>query len=247
MNRNIKVVIEYDGTAYNGWQRQADVLTIQQVIEDTLSRIVNDRVVLVASSRTDTGVHALNQVANFRTSSKLPLRNLHLGVNSMLPPDIVVKEISEVPWEFHSRFYALGKVYRYRIFNHPVRTALERDRCWHVRKPLDLEAMRRAARHVLGTHDFNSFCAAQCEVEDRVRTVTDARFDREEGGRIVFRIEADGFLRHMVRNIVGTLVDIGRGSIPEADMIRIVEAKDRRAAGQAAPSKGLCLVEVKYE
>ena len=107
--------------------------------------------------------------------------------------------------------------------------------------------MQRAARGVLGMHDFNSFCAAQCEVEDRVRTVADARFAREEGGMIVFRIEADGFLRHMVRNIVGTLVDIGRGSIPEADMIRIVEAKDRRAAGQAAPAKGLCLVEVKYE
>ncbi|OPY10230.1 MAG: tRNA pseudouridine synthase A [Syntrophaceae bacterium PtaB.Bin038] len=246
MKRNIKLVIEYDGTAYNGWQRQADVLTIQQVMEDTIARIVSERVVLVASSRTDTGVHALNQVANFRTSSGLPLRNLHLGVNSLLPPDIVVKEMSDVDWEFHSRYHALGKVYRYRIFNRPVRTALERDRCWHVRRPLDLEAMRRAARHILGTHDFNSFCAAQCGVEDRVRTVTDARFEREEGGMIAFQIEADGFLRHMVRNIVGTLVDIGTGSIPEGDMTRIVEAKDRRQAGRAAPAGGLFLVEVRY-
>jgi len=245
--RNIKLIIEYDGTAYSGWQRQADVRTVQQVIEDTLARILNDRVVLVASSRTDTGVHALNQVANFRTASALPLRNLHLGVNSLLPPDIVVKAVSEVPWEFHSQYHARGKVYRYRIFNHPVRTALERDRCWHVRQPLDLEAMQRAARHVLGTHDFNAFCAAQCEVEDRVRTVTDARIEREGEGMISFRIEADGFLRHMVRNIVGTLVDIGKGAMAEEDMVRIIEGGDRRRAGQAAPARGLCLMEVKYE
>ena len=164
MNRNIKLIIEYDGTAYNGWQRQADVPTVQQVMEDTLSRIVNDRVVLVASSRTDTGVHALNQVANFRTTTALPLRNLHLGVNSLLPPDIVVKEMDDVDWEFHSQFYARSKVYHYRIFNHPVRTALERNRCWHVRAPLDVDAMNRAALQLLGTHDFNSFCAAQCAV-----------------------------------------------------------------------------------
>ena len=246
--RNIKLIIEYDGTAYNGWQRQADVRTVQQVIEDTLSRIVNDRVVLIASSRTDAGVHALNQVANFRTASALPLRNLHLGVNSLLPPDIVVKAVSEVPWEFHSQYHARGKVYRYRIFNHPVRTALERDRCWHVRQPLDLEAMQRAARHVLGTHDFSSFCAAQSEVDNRIRTVTDARLVREEGeGRIAFWIEADGFLRHMVRNIVGTLVDIGKGTTAAEDMVRIIEARDRRAAGQAAPARGLCLMEVKYQ
>lgn len=241
------MIIEYDGAAYNGWQRQADVLTIQQVMEDTLSRIVNDKVVLIASSRTDTGVHALNQVANFRTSTKLPLRNLHMGANSLLPPDIVVKEMSEVPWEFHSQYHATGKIYHYRIYNNPVRTALGRGTCWHVRNPLDLEAMGRAARHLLGTHDFNAFCAAQCDVEDRVRTVTDVGFDREDGGMIVFRIEADGFLRHMVRNIVGTLVDIGKGRIPEEDITRIVEARDRRLAGQAAPARGLCLMEVKYE
>ena len=245
--RNIKLIIEYDGTAYNGWQRQADVLTIQQVMEDTISRIVNDRTVLIASSRTDTGVHALNQVANFRTASQLPLRNLHLGVNSLLPPDIVVKEASEVPWEFHSRYHARSKIYHYRIFNSPVRTALGRRICWHVRHPLDLEAMRRAAQHLLGTHDFNSFCAAQCEVEDRVRAVMDVALDKEEGGMIVFRIEAGGFLRHMVRNIVGTLVDIGMGRISEEDMVPIIEAKDRRKAGQAAPARGLCLMEVKYE
>ena len=245
--RNIKLIIEYDGTAYNGWQRQADVLTIQQVMEDTLSRIVNDKVVLIASSRTDTGVHALNQVANFRTSTKLPLRNLHLGANSLLPPDIVVKEMSEVPWEFHSQYHARGKIYNYRIYSNPVRAAFARGICWFVHRPLDLEAMSRAARHFLGTHDFNAFCAAQCDVEDRVRTVTDVGFDREDGGMIVFRIEADGFLRHMVRNIVGTLVDIGRGRIPEDDILRILEARDRRLAGQSAPARGLCLMEVKYE
>ncbi len=245
--RNIKLVIEYDGTAYFGWQRQADVRTIQQVMEDTLSRIVNDKTVLIASSRTDTGVHALNQVANFRTASQLPLRNLQLGVNSLLPPDIVVKEVSEVPWEFHSRYHARSKTYHYRIFNGPVRTALGRGVSWHVRQPLDLEAMRRAAGYLLGTHDFNSFCAAQCEVQDRVRVVTDASLEREAPGMIVFRIEAGGFLRHMVRNIAGTLVDIGMGKIPEEDMVRIIEARDRRKAGQAAPARGLCLMEVKYE
>jgi tRNA pseudouridine38-40 synthase len=244
--RNIKLIIEYDGTAYNGWQRQADVPTVQQVLEDTLSRIVNAKVALVASSRTDTGVHALNQVANFRTATALPLRNLHLGVNSLLPADIVVKEMSDVDWEFHSQFHARSKIYHYRIFNNPVRTALERNRCWHVRTPLDVDAMNRAAAVLLGTHDFNSFCAAQCEVEDRVRTVTAARFEREEGGRIVFRIEADGFLRHMVRNIVGTLVDIGKGATPGEGLVRILAARNRREAGPAAPAGGLFLVEVRY-
>jgi tRNA pseudouridine38-40 synthase len=244
--RNIKLIIEYDGTAYNGWQRQADVLTIQQVMEDAISRVVNDRTVLIASSRTDTGVHALNQVANFRTASQLPLRNLHLGVNSLLPPDIVVKEVSEVPWEFHSRYHARSKIYHYRIFNSSVRTALGRRTCWHVRHPLDLEAMKGGTAPS-GHPDFNSFCAAQCEVEDRVRAVTDVSLDRETAGMIVFRIEAGGFLRHMVRNITGTLVDIGMGRISEEDMVRIIEAKDRRRAGQAAPARGLCLMEVKYE
>jgi tRNA pseudouridine38-40 synthase len=155
--------------------------------------------------------------------------------------------VSEVPWEFHSRYHARSKIYHYRIFNSPVRTALGRGTCWHVRNPLDLEAMRRAAGYLLGTHDFNSFCAAQCEVEDRVRTVTDVALDKEEGGMIVFRIEAGGYLRHMVRNIAGTLVDIGTGRISEEDMVHIIEAKDRRKAGQAAPARGLCLMEVKYE
>jgi tRNA pseudouridine38-40 synthase len=244
--RNVKLIIEYDGAAYFGWQRQADVVTIQQVMEDNLSRIVNEKVVLIASSRTDTGVHALNQVANFRTASRLPLRNIQLGINSLLPPDIVVKEATEVSWEFHSRYHATSKIYRYRIFNSPVRTALRRGICWFVRHPLDLESMKRAARHLLGTHDFNSFCAAQCEVEDRVRTVTDIALDKVDGGMIDFRIEADGFLRHMVRNIVGTLVDIGKGRIPADDMVRIIEARNRRCAGPAAPAQGLFLVEVKY-
>ncbi len=246
--RNIKLVIEYDGTAYNGWQRQADVVTIQQVMEDNLSRIVNEKVVLIASSRTDTGVHALNQVANFRTSSQLLLWNLHQGINSLLPEDIVVKDISDVPWEFHSQYHAKSKIYHYRILNHPVRTALGRNTCWWVHHhPLDLAAMRRAAKEILGAHDFDSFCAAQSDVEDRVRTVLQAEFEEEPAGMILFRIEADGFLRHMVRNIVGTLVDIGKGRIPAEDMVRMIEARDRRCAGPAAPARGLCLVEVKYE
>lgn len=245
--RNIKLIIEYDGTAYFGWQRQAEGVTVQQVMEETISRIVNDRVVLVASSRTDTGVHALNQVANFRTASQLRLRNLHMGINSLLPPDIVVKAVSEAPWDFHSQFHSRSKIYHYRIYNGAVRTALCRNISWFVRQPLDIEAMKRAATRLLGTHDFNSFCAAQCEVENRVRTVMSVSFDREDGGMILFRIEANGFLRHMVRNIVGTLVDIGKGRIPEEDVVSIIEARDRRRAGPAAPARGLCLMEVKYE
>ncbi|HTZ40864.1 MAG TPA: tRNA pseudouridine(38-40) synthase TruA [Syntrophales bacterium] len=245
--RNIKLIIEYDGTAYNGWQRQADVATIQQVLEDNLSRIVNEKVVLIASSRTDTGVHAANQAANFRTSSQLPLRNLHQGINSLLPKDIVVKDVSDVPWEFHSQYHAASKVYHYRILNSPVRAALGRNMCWWVHKPLDMEAMRRATKEILGMHDFHSFCAAQCDVEDRVRTVLQAEFVEESPGMILFRIEADGFLRHMVRNLVGTLVDIGKGRIPAEDMARMIEARDRRCAGPAAPARGLCLMEVKYK
>jgi tRNA pseudouridine38-40 synthase len=245
--RNIKLIIEYDGTAYCGWQRQANAVAIQQVMEDALSRIVNGKAVLIASGRTDTGVHALRQVANFRTDSKIALPGLQMGLNSLLPPDIVVKEIDEVPLEFHSQKDARSKIYHYRIFNSPVRTALRRKSSWFVHRPLDLEAMKRAAHCLEGSHDFNSFCAAKCDVEDRVRTVIGASFEREDEHMILFRIEADGFLRHMVRNIVGTLVDIGKGKIPEEALPGILLARDRRRAGQAAPAWGLCLMEVKYE
>ncbi len=247
--RNIKMIVEYDGTDYHGWQRQANVRSIQQVMENTVSKIVNAPVSIIASGRTDAGVHALNQVANFRTETRLPIPSLHMGINSLLPPDIVVKAMCEAPWEFHAQKDAVGKTYHYRIFNSPVRTALRRRISWFIHNPLDLGAMQRAARCLEGTHDFNSFCAAQCDVdvEDRVRTVTAASFEREDEHMILFRIAANGFLRHMVRNIVGTLADIGKGRISEQAMPGILEARDRTKAGMAAPAWGLCLAEVKYE
>ncbi len=241
------MIIEYDGTGYHGWQRQSSGTTIQQVLEETLRRITGEKVTLYGSSRTDAGVHALHQVAHFRTSSSIPVRNLLLGINSLIPRDIVVKDLTEADEKFHARYSARSKAYFYRIFNGDIRTALHRNYCWYVFKPLDAERMAEAASVLRGRHDFSAFCSAQTDVKSHVREVYDARVEREEGSFLRFFIEADGFLRHMVRTVVGTLVDVGKGKLTPADFREILESKDRKKAGVTAPPQGLFLSEVKYE
>lgn len=245
--KNLRMTIEYDGTGYYGWQRQRGDITIQQVLEETLRRITGEKVTLHGSSRTDAGVHALQQVAHFRTSSRIPERNLLMGLNSLIPRNIVVKDLAEVDDDFHARYSAKSKTYFYRIYNSPVRAALQRNYCWCVFKPLDAGAMAEAASVLLGVHDFTAFCSAQRDVKSTVREVYAATVEREGGSFLKFSIEANGFLRHMVRTIVGTLVEVGKGKFTPMDFREILESRDRARAGMTAPPQGLFLAGVKYE
>ncbi|HPL64461.1 MAG: tRNA pseudouridine(38-40) synthase TruA [Syntrophales bacterium] len=245
--RNIRLIIEYDGTGYFGWQRQRpDFPTIQQVIEEKINRMTGESVHLHSSGRTDAGVHALKQVANFLTETKIPERNLLLGLNSLLPSDIAIKDLKEVDGQFHARYSAKSKVYLYRILNSPVRSPLSRNFAWHVREPLDLSAMKEASCMLKGSHDFSSFCGADNESRSFVRMIFRAELEKEDRCFINFIVEADGFLRYMVRNIVGTLHQVGAGKITPEEFASILNARDRRRAGPTAPAQGLFLKEVKY-
>ena len=244
--RNIKLVIEYDGTNYHGWQVQANALSIQEVIETKLGIMIQEQVRVIASGRTDTGVHALGQVAIFKTSSSLPVDVLRHGLNRLLPEDIVIQSAVEVDEYFHPQFGAKRKTYRYVILNRERRSALHRNYSWHLPRLLDLAAMRDASSLLMGKQDFSSFQAADPDPADPVREVFKAEWSVEEKDFFIFTIEADGFLKHMVRNIVGTLVEIGRGRISREEFSEILRARDRRRAGMTAPPRGLFLLEVKY-
>ncbi|MEA2013926.1 MAG: tRNA pseudouridine(38-40) synthase TruA [Thermodesulfobacteriota bacterium] len=243
--RNVRIVCEYDGTSYHGWQIQPNGISIQEVLEKKIGIITQEKVQLTASGRTDAGVHAMNQVANFRTGSTIACGSLLKGINSLLPGDIVVKGLSDTNGDFHARYSAKSKIYLYRIFNNPVRTPLFRNYFWHVRAPLDADMMGKAALLLKGRRDFSSFCASGCDSESHVRTVIDAAIDMR-GDMILFAIEADGFLRYMVRNIVGLLVDVGKRLVTPAGFEEIMGAMDRTQAGTTAPPQGLFLKEVKY-
>jgi tRNA pseudouridine38-40 synthase len=244
--RNIKLIVEYDGTDYCGWQRQENGLSIQQVLEESIGRMTGEEIRVIGSGRTDAGVHALGQVANFHTASRLGERNFLMGINSLLPADIVVREVREVDPSFHARFDVKSKVYIYRICNRPVRPALERRYAWFVWTPLDPEKIEGALDLFRGTHDFTSFCSTHTDGSDHIRTIIDIDVGKDDQGMIQFSLEADGFLRYMARTIVGALVDIGRGKCPRLEVAGILAAKDRRKAGLTAPPHGLFLKEVRY-
>ena len=251
--RNIKLIIEYDGTNYSGWQIQknhpstklkAGKRTIQGVLEEALAKILQDKVKVIASGRTDAGVHAKNQVANFKTKSRLSLRDLKNALNANLPDDIVIKKVEKVPLEFHSRFSAKSKIYRYQISRGFV-SCFERFYFTRVRYKLDVDLMRREAKVLIGRHNFKSFQGSGRKAKNTIRTIKDIKI-KEKGRYIFIDIEADGFLYNMVRNIVGTLIEIGRGRFLEGSMKRILEAEDRRKVGPTAEAKGLFLMKVKY-
>jgi len=244
--RNIKLVIEYDGTNYHGWQVQTNALTIQEVIENKIGIMTQEQVRLIASGRTDAGVHALGQVASFKTSSSLPADVLRHGLNRLLPEDIAIQSAVEVDEHFHPQFEAKRKTYRYVILNRERRSALHRNYSWHLPQPLDLAAMRDASSLLMGKQDFSSFQAADPDPPDPVREVFKSEWSVEEKDFLFFTIEADGFLKHMVRNIVGTLAEIGQGRISREEFSAILGARDRRRAGMTAPPRGLFLLEVKY-
>lgn len=244
--RNIKLTIAYDGTAYHGWQIQRNARTIQGVLQEKIGIITGETISLIGSGRTDAGVHALGQVANFRTESRIPRDALKRGLNSLTPDDIAVQRVEEVGDDFHARYSARSKLYEYRILNTPVPSPIQRNFSWHVSQRLNLGKMEEAGGSLLGTHDFSSFRAAQTDNLNPVRTLMTLEIGRRKDHMLTIRTRANGFLKHMVRNIVGTLVDVGRGRLTPDEFEAIRDARDRTRAGMAAPSHGLFLVEVEY-
>ncbi|MBW1917067.1 MAG: tRNA pseudouridine(38-40) synthase TruA [Deltaproteobacteria bacterium] len=245
--RNIQLVLEYDGSRYHGWQRQKNALTIQEVLETCLGRLTGDDIRVIGSGRTDAGVHALGQVANFKTASQLPLAAFGAGLNSMLPPDIAVLTVQEVDPEFHARYAALAKTYEYRLLNRAVRSPLHRGYCWWVPMPLAASAIQQAMVELPGEHDFSAFQAGGSNIKNPVRRVWAASWEKAAEDWYKFRITANGFLRGMVRALVGTLVEIGRGKRPPEELSQILASRDRRRAGPTAPAQGLYLVQVIYD
>ncbi len=241
----IALGIEYDGTAYSGWQRQSNGPSIQERLEAALASVADEPVTLVCAGRTDAGVHALGQVAHFETDSQRTERGWLLGVNSNLPEDISVTWVRPVAETFHARFSATARSYRYLILNRLMRSALYRQRAWWIHRPLDAQRMHRAAQSLIGEHDFSAFRAAGCQANTPMREVLFIAVTRSADW-VVVDIRANAFLQHMVRNITGTLVTIGAGDRPEQWLNTVLASRDRTAGGIAAPPHGLTLSRVEY-
>lgn len=244
--KNIKLVIEYDGTCYNGWQKQPKVLTIQQEIENALEKILKNKVCLIGSGRTDSGVHALAQVANFHTDSNILPNELLMALNSNLPQDIVVTDVDEVNENFNARFSSKKKHYRYVINNSKLPSALNRDKEYHYKYYLDVEYMKLAAKDIIGKHDFKAFMASRSKIKDTKREIYDVQINTLNG-RIIIDIIGNGFLYNMVRIIVGTLLEIGSGRLDICTIKNMLTTGNRNLGGKTAPSQGLYLVNVEYE
>jgi len=245
-----KLTIAYDGAAYQGWQVQKTGTGVQEKVEAALAKLFPGKPRLHSSSRTDTGVHALGMVAHFelpRSGFKMPVSKLALAINAHLPPDIRVMRAARAPENFHARFDARGKQYRYLVWNHPAMNPLLRAQAWHVTRKLDVKIMRAAAKHFIGRHDFQSFAANPgYEKETTVRALT--RCDiRKSGPLFTFIIEGDGFLYKMCRGIAGTLVQAGLGKFPGSEVKSMLAKRDRRVAGMTAPAHGLVLWKVFYK
>ena len=237
--------IEYDGTSYNGWQRQKTGLGVQQRVEEALTIVANENVEVVCAGRTDTGVHASGQVVHFDSQSERSNRGWLLGANTNLPADIAVTWAQPVDDEFHARFSATARRYRYLILNRLQRSALHRDRAWWVYEPLDAERMHESAQHLVGKHDFSAFRAAGCQARTAVREISQIAVTRCDDW-LTLEVTANAFLQHMVRNITGTLAAVGQGE-QDIDWIgTVLESRDRKAGGIAAPPHGLTLVGVDY-
>lgn len=244
--RHIRLVIEYDGSSLHGWQRQANGATVQQHLEEALGQLCAHEVKVAGASRTDAGVHARGQVASFRTERAIPLHGIRRGLNSLLPDTIAVRDADEVDEAFHPRFSATGKHYRYTLLVARDRSPRWRTRAWHHPEPLDQGAMAAAAAHLLGEHDFAAFRAAGCTAKTTVRRIDTVDLTGE-GETLVVDVRGNAFLRNMVRIVVGTLVEVGRGRVTPAQVAEILAGKDRTKAGLTAPAHGLELVEVRYD
>ena len=244
--KNIKLIVAYDGGSYHGWQRQKNGISVQETIEEMIRLMVKEPTKLIASGRTDSGVHARGQVCNFLTSSGISPSSIKKGLNSLLPDDILIKRAEYVPPDFHSRYGALGKTYEYRILNREDPDIFMRGYVWHIHTPLDKDKVSECLPMLLGTHDFSAFMSSGSGINNPVRTITKVRLQQYDGGLVSFIIEADGFLRHMARNIVGTLADVGLKKIDPDGFNQILQSRDSRLAGIKAPAQGLFLMNVRY-
>lgn len=244
--RNIKLTIEYDGKDFNGWQKQPDKLNIQGEIERAIQEITGEEVELIGSGRTDAGVHALGQIANFKTNSSIPIEKIPYAINSKLKRTIRIKQAEEVKEHFHSRYNCKRKTYRYTICHSAQGTALYRNMEYHVPQPLNIEKMKQAIGYFEGEHDFKAFKSSGGSNKSTVRTIYKATLKQEEE-RIIIELTGNGFLYNMVRIIVGTLLKVGMEEIQPQQIPEIILSKDRNQAGKTVPAHGLCLVEVSYE
>ena len=242
---NIKITLEYDGTNYYGWQKQKGMKTIQGEIEEALFAVTKERCEVTGSSRTDAGVHAKGFVANFRTNSKVPPNRFREALNVKLPNDIVILKSEKVDDEFHARYYAKGKTYEYSILNDDVPSALMRNQVYHYKYDLDIDAMEVAAKQFIGTHDFAAFKTQGSSVKGTIRTIFEVKVEKTEK-IIKISVSGDGFLYNMVRIIVGTLINVGRGKTDSNSIVDIINKKDRTLAGDCVPPHGLLLKEVYY-
>lgn len=244
--RKIRLVVEYDGTEFHGWQVQPQVRTVQGDLETALKSMTSEASGIQGASRTDARVHACGQVAHFTTSSSITPEQFAKGMTSRTGYDVAIVAADEVSEDYSARFDAKGKTYRYLVWNRPPPSPLRRHRSWHVRKELDVEAMVSASKHLVGRHDFAAFRASTCDQPTTVREIRLLEISRDREGLIEVTVVGTAFLQHMVRIMVGTLVEVGRGKLTPDDIERIRLSLDRTQAGRTAPPQGLCLVQVHY-
>ncbi|KXG75691.1 tRNA pseudouridine synthase A [Fervidicola ferrireducens] len=242
---NVKILLEYDGSNYHGWQRQKNALTIQEVVEEAVYKVTGEKVKVIGAGRTDAGVHARGQVANFHTNCRIPVERLPYAINSHLPEDIVVKGAEEVPDDFHARYSAKAKVYTYTIYNAPFPSPLMRKYSYFYPHILDVEAMQEAAKAFVGVHDFTAFRASGSPVKSSIRNVMRLEVKKNKDV-ITIEVEADGFLYNMVRIIAGTLLEVGSGKRTPEEIPSVISSRDRERAGITLPAHGLCLEKVVY-
>lgn len=245
--RNIKLFIEYDGTNYHGWQRQPGLNTIQKLIEESIQKITNEKTIITGSGRTDSGVHAMEQVANFKTSSTINTDRITKALNSVLPCDIAIIKSQQVHIDFHSQYDSSRKTYIYKILNRQSRTAINTKRVWHIPYKLDLKKMQNAAASLLGEHDFLVFSKTGSGVKTTVRSIYKASFTKKRDGTIEFCIQANGFLKGMVRLITGALVSVGKGKMTESEFAEIISSGKKHKYIKSAPAHGLYLAKVAYD
>lgn len=245
--RNIKLKIEYEGTNYCGWQTQLNLPTVQQTIEESLCKITSENIKIFGSGRTDSGVHACEQVANFKTSTELSSRQILKALNSILPADIAITEVEEADIDFHSQYSCSSKIYEYLILNRESPSALLRNRVWFIQRKLKISSMKEASLLLIGEHDFSAFAKSDLTVKTTVRTIKKVNLKKNRAGLIKFEIEANGFLKRMVRLIVGTLVEVGKGKISPAQFGDILKNGIKTQHVVSAPPHGLYLKKVLYE
>ena len=245
MSKRVFLRIAYDGTNYHGWQIQDNGITVEEIINRKLTELLGEKIAVIGASRTDSGVHALGNVAVFDTDTRIPADKISFALNQRLPEDIRIQESKEVAGDFHPRFCNSRKTYEYKILNRRFAMPTERLYSHFVYMPLDFEKMKEAAAFIVGEHDFKSFCSTRTQVENTVRTVYSLELDKK-GDMIYIRICGNGFLYNMVRILAGTLIGVGRGAIAPEQIPAILEAKDRQAAGMTVPPQGLRLVKIDY-